>query len=48
MFRKGDQYYRNRLLLANDRLYTVQAKVKGKDAAPFNRSGRRFEILGPR
>jgi hypothetical protein len=47
-FKKGDEYYRNRLVLANDRLYTVQAKVKGDDAAPFNRLWKTFEILGPR
>ena len=37
VFRKGNEYYRNLLVLAPDRLFIVQAKVKGKDPAPFNR-----------
>jgi len=47
-YRVGDEYYRNQLTLASDRLYTVQAKVKGTDQAPFNRLTKSFEILGPR
>ncbi len=48
VFRKGNQYYRNRLVLARDRLYIVQAMVKGKDAAPFNRLWKTFARIGPR
>jgi hypothetical protein len=48
VFRKGQEYYRTSLVLASDRLYTIQAIVKGKDAAPFNRLTKSFEILGPR
>lgn len=48
VYRVGDEYYRNQLTLASDRLYTVQAKVKGTDEAPFQRLTKSFEILGPR
>jgi hypothetical protein len=48
VFRKGDDYYRNRLILARDRLYTVQAKVKGDDKAPFTELAKTFQVLGPR
>ena len=47
VFRKGNEYYRNRLMLATDRLYTVQAMVKGEDPAPFNRLWKSFARLGP-
>jgi hypothetical protein len=48
VFRKGNEYYRNTLLLASDRLYTVQAMVKGDDPAPFHQLSKSFTILGPR
>ncbi len=48
VFRKGKEYYRNTLMLAKDRLYTIQAKVKGSDPKPFNRLSTSFAILGPR
>jgi hypothetical protein len=48
VFRKGNEYYRNRLVLATDRLYIVQAMVKGKDPAPFDRLWKTFGRLGPR
>lgn len=47
VFRKGNEYYRNTLMLASDRLYTIQAMVKGKDQAPFKRMAKSFDILGP-
>jgi hypothetical protein len=46
VFRKGNEYYRNRLVLAQDRLFVVQAMVKGKDPAPFNRLWKSFKRLG--
>jgi hypothetical protein len=48
VFRKGNEYYRNRLVLAADRLYIVQAMVKGKDPAPFDRLWKTFARIGPR
>jgi hypothetical protein len=48
VFRKGKEYYRTSLILASDRLYTIQAMVKGTDAAPYQRLTKTFEILGPR
>lgn len=48
MFRKGEMYYRNRLILANGRLYTLQVMVKGKDEAPFTAMAKTFKVLGPR
>jgi hypothetical protein len=48
VYRVGNEYYRNQLTLASNRLYTVQAKVRGKDEAPFHRLTKSFEILGPR
>lgn len=48
VFRKGNEYYRNRLVLAADRLFTVQAMVKGKDPAPFDRLWKSFSQIGPR
>ena len=47
VFRKGTEYSRTTLILASDRLYTIQAKVKGKDTAPFKRLTKSFKILGP-
>jgi hypothetical protein len=47
VFRKGNEYYRATLLLTQDRLYTIQAKVKGSDPKPFQRLSRSFSILGP-
>jgi hypothetical protein len=47
VFRKGNEYYRNTLMLASNRLYTIQAMVKGKDPAPFKRLTKSFDILGP-
>lgn len=48
VFRKRKEYYRNTLILASDRLYTIQAMVKGDDPAPFKRLSKSFAILGPR
>ena len=48
VFRKGDLYFRNRLILATDRLYTLQVMVKGRDDAPFTAMAKSFTILGPR
>jgi hypothetical protein len=48
VFRKGEQYYRNRLILANGRLYTLQVMVKGKDEDPFTAMAKTFKMLGPR
>lgn len=45
VFRKGSEYYRNRLVLGADGLYTVQAKVKGRDPAPFNHLWSTFTVL---
>jgi hypothetical protein len=47
VFRKGNQYYRNRLLLTTDRLFIVQAMVEGKDQAPFDRMWKSFSQIGP-
>jgi hypothetical protein len=47
VFRKGKEYYRAQLLLTQDRLYTIQAKVKGSDPKPFQRLSKSFSILGP-
>ncbi len=46
VFRKGDEYYRNRMVLTTNGLYTVQAMVKGPDAAPFKHLWSTFQILG--
>ena len=46
VFRKGNEYYRTSLFLTQDRLYTIQAKVKGPDKAPFARLSKSFSILG--
>jgi hypothetical protein len=48
MFRKGEMYYRNRLILANGRLYTLQVMVKGTDEDPFTAMAKTFKVLGPR
>jgi hypothetical protein len=48
VFRKGGRYYRNRLILATDRLYTLQVMVKGKDDAAFTAMAKTFTVLGPR
>ena len=48
VFRKGNEYYRNMLLLAKDRLYTIQAMVKGNDPAPFHQLWKSFSVLGAR
>ncbi len=48
VFRKGDLYYRNRLILANQRLYTLQVMVKGKSEKPFTAMAKTFKVLGPR
>ena len=47
VFRKGNEYYRSTLILTQDRLYTIQAKVKGSDPKPFQRLSKSFSILGP-
>ncbi len=47
VFRKGKEYYRTSLLLMADRLFTIQAMVKGTDAAPFKRLTKSFQVLGP-
>lgn len=46
VFRKGNAYYRNRLVLATNHLFTIQAMVKGNDPAPFDRLRESFERLG--
>jgi hypothetical protein len=46
VFRKGNEYYRTSLFLTQDRLFAVQAKVKGPDKAPFARLSKSFSILG--
>ncbi|MGZ4691455.1 MAG: hypothetical protein ACXVJW_04955 [Acidimicrobiia bacterium] len=46
VFRKGNEYYRNMLLLTTNRLYTVQAKVRGSDKAPFHQLWKSFTVLG--
>lgn len=48
VFRNGDDYYRNRLILATDRLYTLQVMVKGSDDAAFTALAKTFKVLGPR
>jgi hypothetical protein len=45
VFRKGGQWYRNRLVLTADRLYTVQAVTKSKDPAPFDHLWKTFKVL---
>jgi hypothetical protein len=47
VFRKGNAYYRNRLVLTTDRLFIVQAMVEGKDQAPFDRLWASFARIGP-
>jgi hypothetical protein len=46
VFRKGDEYYRNMLLLSTSSLYTIQAKIKGDDEAPFHQLWKSFSVLG--
>jgi hypothetical protein len=46
VFRKGGQWYRNRLVLTADRLYTVQAVTKSRDPAPFDHMWKTFKVLG--
>jgi hypothetical protein len=48
VFRTGDRYYRNRLILASGRLYTLQVMVKGTDEDPFTAMAKTFKVLGPR
>jgi hypothetical protein len=48
VFRKGEHYYRNRLILANGRLYTLQVMVKGKSEKEFTAMAKTFKVLGPR
>jgi hypothetical protein len=47
VFRKGNQYYRNRLVLTTDSLFIVQAMVEGKDQEPFDRLWESFARIGP-
>jgi len=47
VFRKGNEYYRNRLVLTTDSLFIVQAMVKGKDPEPFDRMWKSFARIGP-
>jgi hypothetical protein len=48
VLRKGDEYQRSQLVLAKDRLYTVQATTPDDDDEPFNRLFDSFEVLGER
>jgi hypothetical protein len=48
VYRKGNEYYRNMLLLAQGRLYTIQAKVKGDSPKAYNRLWHSFAVLGSR
>lgn len=48
VFKKGEMYYRNRLILATDRLYTLQVMVDGEDEDPFTAMAKTFKVLGPR
>lgn len=45
VFRTGTRWYRSRLVLAADRLYTVQAMTESRDPAAFERLWDSFEIL---
>jgi hypothetical protein len=47
-FKKGEMYYTNRLILATDRLYTLQVMTKGDDEDPFTAMAKTFKVLGPR
>ena len=46
VFRKGNEYYRNMLLLSTNKLYTIQAKIKGSNEAPFHQLWKSFSVLG--
>lgn len=46
-FRKGAAYYRARLILATDRLYTIEAMTPRSEAKPFEHLRKTFTILGP-
>lgn len=48
VYRKGATYWRARIELLKDRLYTVIAKTPHDDDAPFKRLVTSFRILGPR
>ncbi|MGZ4677473.1 MAG: hypothetical protein ACXVJ7_00960 [Acidimicrobiia bacterium] len=48
VYRNGTTYWRARLDLLKDRLYTIIAKVPGDDPAPYKRLTDSFQILGPR
>ena len=48
VYRKGSSYWRARIELLKDRLYTVVAKTPSDDDAPFKRLVTSFNILGPR
>jgi hypothetical protein len=47
VFRTGGEWYRTRLVLTADRLYSVQAQTKSRDPAPFDHLWKTFQILGP-
>lgn len=47
-YRKGNTYWRVRLQLLKDRLYTIAAKTPSDDEGPYKRITDSFQILGPR
>jgi hypothetical protein len=48
VYRKGGTYWRVRLILLQDRLYTIVVKAPNNDPAPYQRLTTTFQILGPR
>jgi hypothetical protein len=48
VYQKGGTFWRARIELLKDRLYTIVAKAPNRDDAPFQRLVTSFQILGPR